>query len=292
MQKYIEKARVLMEAMPYIQAFRGKTMIVKFGGSIMESETAMREVLQDVVFMKLIGIRPVLIHGGGPAISAGMKARGIPPRFVSGLRVTDSETMELVEDILAHKINAQIVTLLNDLQGEAVGVSGRDHQMIKVDKLMPEVEGEKMDIGRVGRVRYINTDLLREHLDRGRIPVIAPIGVGDDGLSYNINGDLAAGEIASSLGAWKLVYMTDTPGILREQGDEQTLISTISRDQAEELINKGVISGGMIPKVQSCLAALQFGVNKGHIIDGRIRHSLLLEIFTPKGIGTEILKNS
>ncbi|HNW58401.1 MAG TPA: acetylglutamate kinase [bacterium] len=291
MEKYIEKARVLMEALPYMQAFRGKIMVIKFGGSIMESETAMREVLQDVVFMKFIGIKPVLIHGGGPAISAGMKRRGLPPRFVNGLRVTDKETMDLVEDILAHKINAQIVSLLNDLQGEAVGLSGRDRQMIKVDRLMPEVNGVKTDIGYVGQVRYINADLLKELLDAGRIPVIAPVGVDDDAQCYNINGDLAAGEVASSLGAWKLVYMTDTPGILREQGDEQTLISTISRDQAEELITKGVISGGMIPKVQSCLAALQFGVNKGHIIDGRIRHSLLLEIFTPKGIGTEILKN-
>lgn len=291
MERYIEKARVLMEALPYIQAFRGKTMVIKFGGSIMESDSAMREVLQDVVFMKYIGIRPVLVHGGGPSITAAMKRRGTPARFVNGLRITDKETMDLVEDILGHKINAQIVTLLNELQGNAVGLSGRDRQLIKVDKVMGEVDGEKVDIGFVGQVRYINAEVLEEILQREQIPVIAPIGLGEDGQSYNINGDLAAGEIASSLGAWKLVYLTDTPGILREKSDELTLISTINREQAEELIKQGVISGGMIPKVRSCLAAMQFGVNKGHIIDGRIRHSLLLEIFTPKGIGTEILRN-
>lgn len=291
MERYIEKARVLMEALPYIQAFRGKTMVIKFGGSIMESDSAMREVLQDVVFMKYIGIRPVLVHGGGPSISAAMKRRGTPARFVNGLRITDKETMDLVEDILGHKINAQIVALLNELQGNAIGLSGRDRQLIKVDKLLGEVDGEKVDIGFVGQVRYINAEVLEEILQREQIPVIAPIGLGEDGQSYNINGDLAAGEIASSLGAWKLVYLTDTPGILREKSDELTLISTINREQAEELITRGVISGGMIPKVRSCLAAMQYGVNKGHIIDGRIRHSLLLEIFTPKGIGTEILRN-
>jgi acetylglutamate kinase len=291
MNHYIEKARVLIEALPYIKEFHGKKIVIKFGGSVMDSEAAMREVLTDVVFMKYIGIQQILIHGGGPAITAAMKQRGSQAQFVNGLRVTDRETMDLVEDILAHKINSQIVNLLNDLDGDAEGLSGLDQQLIRVDKHMPEIDGQKMDIGYVGQVRYINAPVIQRILDAHKIPVIAPLGLGDDGKSYNINGDTVAGDIASSLGAWKLVYLTDTPGILRDQKDEESLIHTLDRQQAEGLIAKGIIEGGMIPKVHSCLSAMQFGVNKGHIIDGRIRHSLLLEIFTRRGIGTEILKN-
>ncbi len=291
MQEYIGKADVLIEALPYIKAFQGKKIVIKFGGSIMDSEIAMREVLEDIVFMKYVGWHPVVIHGGGPAITKAMQNRGTQARFVNGLRVTDRETMDIVEDILAHKINAQIVNMLNSMDGNAVGMCGLDEGLIRVDKMMPEVDGRPVDIGFVGKARYINAPALNKILDSGKIPVIAPIGLGDEGLSYNINGDVVAGDIASSIGARKLVYLTDTAGILRVPGDEESVISTITRHEVEELIESGVIKGGMIPKVNSCLEALKFGVNKGHIVDGRINHSLLLEIFTNKGIGTEILKD-
>lgn len=287
----ISKADVLIEALPYIRAFRGKKIVIKFGGSIMDSENAMNDVLTDIVFMKYVGWHPVIIHGGGPAITAAMKQRGTQAQFVNGLRVTDRGTMDIVEDILAHKINAQIVNLLNRMDGNAVGLSGFRDEFIRVDRAMPEVDDVKTDIGYVGAVRYVNAQVLNQVIEAGKIPVIAPIGKGDDGLSYNINGDVAAGDIASSIGAQKLVYLTDTPGILKDPNDPNSIISTLKRVEAEQLMKQGVISGGMIPKVKSCLDALKFGVNKGHIVDGRIDHSLLLEIFTDKGIGTEILKD-
>jgi len=296
MQKIIDKAAVLIEALPFIKAFRGKKIVIKFGGSIMDSENAMKAVLQDIVFMKYVGWLPVIIHGGGKAITAAMNRRGTKPQFINGLRVTDRETMEVVEDVLAHKINAHIVNLLNMMDGDAVGVSGLDNGLIRVDKLvtnspLPASDEPPIDLGFVGQVRYINSGILNNILAEGKIPVIAPLGLGDDGQSYNINADLVAGEIASSIGARKLVYLTDTPGILRQADDKNSIISTITRKEAEKLIVEGIIDGGMIPKVNSCLDALKFGVNKGHIIDGRVKHSLLLEIFTKEGIGTEILKD-
>jgi len=291
MQKIIDKAAVLIEALPFIKAFRGKKIVIKFGGSIMDSENAMKSVLQDIVFMKYVGWLPVVIHGGGKAISEAMNNRGIKPQFVNGLRVTDRKTMEIVENVLAHKINAQIVNLLNMMDGEAVGISGLDNGLIRVDKMFTDNNGQSVDLGFVGQVRYINANFLNRIVETGKIPVIAPIGLDDDGQSYNINADLIAGEMAASIGARKLVYLTDTPGILHIPGDEKSVISTINRKEAEKLIAEGIIEGGMIPKVNSCLDALRFGVNKGHIIDGRIKHSLLLEIFTKEGIGTEILKD-
>lgn len=291
MRKYIGKADVLIEALPYIKAFQGKKIVIKFGGSIMTNDAMMDKVLMDIVFMKYVGWRPVIVHGGGPAITEAMQRRGTRAEFVNGLRVTDRETMDIVEDILAHKINSQIVNLLNTMDGDAVGLYGMNDGLIRVDKMMPEVDGEKVDIGYVGSVRYINAPLLNALLDQGKIPVIAPIGIGDNSLTYNVNGDVVAGDIASSIGARKLVYLTDIAGILKKPDDENSIISTLTRAEAERLIAEGVINGGMIPKVTSCLAALKFGVNKGHIVDGRIDHSLLLEIFTRKGIGTEILKD-
>ncbi|MFA4839767.1 MAG: acetylglutamate kinase [Candidatus Neomarinimicrobiota bacterium] len=296
MQKIIGKAAVLIEALPFIKAFRGKKIVIKFGGSIMDSENAMKAVLQDIVFMKFVGWLPVIIHGGGKAITSAMNRRGTQPQFVNGLRVTDRETMDVVEDVLAHKINAQIVNLLNAMDGDAVGISGIDEGLIRVDKMLsgsvpPDSDEQPVDLGFVGQVRYINAGTLNQLVDSGKIPVIAPLGLGDDGQSYNINADLVAGEIASSIGARKLIYLTDTPGILRTPGDEKSIFSTLTRKEAEKLIAEGIINGGMIPKVNSCLDALKFGVNKGHIIDGRIMHSLLLEIFTKEGIGTEILKD-
>jgi len=291
MRKYIGKADVLIEALPYIKAFQGKKIVIKFGGSIMTNDAMMDKVLMDIVFMKYVGWRPVIVHGGGPAITEAMQRRGTRAEFVNGLRVTDRETMDIVEDILAHKINSQIVNLLNTMDGDAVGLYGMNDGLIRVDKMMPEVDGEKVDIGYVGSVRYINAPMLNAILEKGKIPVIAPIGIGDNDLTYNVNGDVVAGDIASSIGARKLVYLTDIAGILKKPDDENNIISTLTRAEAERLIAEGVINGGMIPKVTSCLAALKFGVNKGHIVDGRIDHSLLLEIFTRKGIGTEILKD-
>lgn len=291
MREYINKADVLIEALPYIKAFQGKKIVIKFGGSIMTDDNLMNEVLLDIVFMKFVGWHPVIVHGGGPAITEAMRQRGTRAEFVDGLRVTDRETMDLVEDILAHKINSQIVNLLNRMDGDAVGLYGMNEGLIRVDKMMPEVEGKAVDIGYVGSVRYINAPVLNRLLEQGKIPVIAPIGVGDEGQTFNINGDVVAGDIASSIGARKLVYLTDMPGILRDPANEKSVISTLTRAEAERLIAEGVIQGGMIPKVTSCLNALKFGVNKGHIVDGRIDHSLLLEIFTREGIGTEILRN-
>ncbi|MBN2600574.1 MAG: acetylglutamate kinase [Candidatus Marinimicrobia bacterium] len=291
MREYINKADVLIEALPYIKAFQGKKIVIKFGGSIMTDDNLMNGVLMDIVFMKYVGWYPVIVHGGGPAITEAMQQRGSRAEFVNGLRVTDRETMDIVEDILAHKINSQIVNLLNKMDGDAVGLYGKNDGLIRVDKMMPEVDGKKVDIGYVGSVRYINAPLLNRLLEQGKIPGIAPIGVGDDGQTFNVNGDVVAGDIASSIGARKLVYLTDTPGILRNPDDEKSVISTLTRTEAEQLIAEAVIQGGMIPKVTSCLNALKFGVNKGHIVDGRIDHSLLLEIFTREGIGTEILRN-
>lgn len=291
MQKIIGKADVLIEALPYIKAFHGKKIVIKFGGSIMDNETMMSKVLEDIVFMKFVGWRPIVVHGGGPLITEEMNRRGIKARFVHGLRVTDRETMDIVEEILAHKINAQIVNILNNMDGNAIGLSGLGQGMIRVDKMMPEVDGQPLDIGFVGKTRFIDVPMLNRLIDEGKIPVIAPVGLGDNGLSYNMNGDVVAGDIASSVGARKLVYLTDMPGILRDPNGPESVISTITRNEAEQLIAAGIIKGGMIPKVNSCLEALKFGVNKGHIVDGRIEHSLLLEIFTKKGIGTEILKD-
>lgn len=291
MHEFIGKADVLIEALPYIKAFQGKKIVIKFGGSIMTDDTLMDEVLMDIVFMKYVGWHPVVVHGGGPAITEAMQRRGTKAEFVNGLRVTDRETMDIVEDILAHKINSQIVNLLNKMDGAAVGLYGKNDGLIRVDKMTPEVDGENVEIGYVGSVRYINAPLLNGLLDQGKIPVIAPIGIGDNDLTYNVNGDVVAGDIASSIGARKLVYLTDTAGILRNPEDDSSVISTLTRREAEQLIAEGIIKGGMIPKVTSSLNALKFGVNKAHIVDGRIDHSLLLEIFTREGIGTEILKN-
>ena len=291
MENFIQKADVLIEALPYIQAFKGQKIVIKLGGSLMSSETAMKNVLQDIVFMQQVGWRSIIVHGGGPAISTAMKDRAIIPRFLHGQRVTNAETMDLVEDFLANKINSQIVNLLNDMKGDAYGLSGLSQNLIKVDKMVPMLDGKKCDIGYVGKVRYINASVINNLLAEGKIPVIAPIGIGDDGSSYNVNGDIAAGDIASSVGARKLVYLTDTPGILQDSMDDKSLISALTQAEAVDLIESGVIAGGMIPKVNSCLNALTFGVKKGHIVDGCLSHSLLLEIFTNKGVGTEIIKN-
>ena len=282
MEKYINKARVLIEALPYIRLFKGQIIVIKFGGSIMESEESMKAVLQDIVFMKYAGWKPVIVHGGGPAISKAMKERKLETKFINGLRVTDQVTMDLVEDILGNKINSHIVNILDLLQVKAKGISGKTKNFILADPLDAK-------LGYVGHIRAVNAQIVHDILNSDLIPVIAPIGVDDKGKVYNINADIAAGEIASSLGARKLVFLTDTPGILADSQDSNSLISTLNKNDMEQMIKDEKINGGMIPKVSSCIKALGFGVNKGHIIDGRIDHSLLLEIFTKNGVGTEIL---
>jgi len=287
MEEYIKKADILIEALPYIQLFKGKVAVIKFGGSIQDSSEAMTKVLQDIVFMKCIGWRPVVVHGGGPAISEAMRELDIQPKFVNGLRVTDRRTMDIVEDVLANKINGWIVNLFENLNSRAKGISGLYKDLLRVDKAMDK----DVDYGYVGRIRKVNRRAVLDILDNDMTPVIAPVGIGDDGQSYNVNADIAASEIAASIGARKLVYLTDTPGILTDPDDATTLLSSLSATRATRMLADKSISGGMIPKVTSCLKALRFGVNKGHIIDGRLPHSLLLEIFTDKGIGTEIIHN-
>jgi len=291
MKEYIKKADILIEALPYIQLFKDEIVVIKFGGSIQRSMESMTKVLQDIVFMRCIGWKPVVIHGGGPAISEAMEERDIKPEFVNGLRKTDKKTMDIVEDILANKINSQIVNIISRLNSKATGISGRYKELLKVDKVIDNDTASDIDYGYVGHIRKVNRQVVLDILNNGRIPVIAPIGVGDDNASYNVNADVAAGEIASSIGAIKLVYLTDTPGILEDPDDENTLISTLTAKKTAQMLADGSIAGGMIPKVTSCLKALRFGVNKGHIIDGRMEHSLLLEIFTDKGIGTEIINH-
>ena len=281
------RAEVLLEALPYIREFRGKTVVIKYGGAAMERADLKEPFALDVVLLQLIGFKPVIVHGGGPQIGAMMKRLGKEPRFVGGMRVTDEETIEIVEMVLVGKINKEIVGLINHHGGKAVGVSGKDAGLLRARRRPHRLpSGEEVDIGLVGEVEAVNTECIRLLDDNGFIPVIAPVGVGAAGETYNINADLVAGEIAAALGAEKLVHLTDVQGILGRDG---TLISTLSRKEAERLMGAGVIDGGMLPKVESSLRALEGGTAKAHIIDGRVPHAILLELFTREGIGTEIV---
>ncbi|MBI1964225.1 MAG: acetylglutamate kinase [Candidatus Rokubacteria bacterium] len=281
------RAEVLLEALPYIREFRGKTVVIKYGGAAMERADLKEPFALDVVLLQLIGFKPVIVHGGGPQIGALMKRLGKEPRFVGGMRVTDEETIEIVEMVLVGKINKEIVGLINHHGGKAVGVSGKDAGLLRARRRPHRLpSGEEVDIGLVGEVEAVNTECIRLLDDNGFIPVIAPVGVGAAGETYNINADLVAGEIAAALGAEKLVHLTDVQGILGRDG---TLISTLSRKEAERLMGAGVIDGGMLPKVESSLRALEGGTAKAHIIDGRVPHAILLELFTREGIGTEIV---
>jgi len=288
MEKFIEKAKVLSEALPYFRQFYGKTVVIKYGGSAMENEEIRRTTAGDIVLMKYVGMNPVVVHGGGKAISDVMDKMGKKPVFYKGMRVTDKETKDIVEMVLVGKINKEVVTLINQAGGKAIGISGKDGNLIQTTKYIPEGASD-IDIGFVGKVSRISPDPIRSLEKNGYIAVVAPTGFGEDGETYNINADSVAGEIAAALNAEKLVLLTDTPGILKEEGDDSTLISTLKLDEVKELIADGVIEGGMIPKVEACECALKAGVRKTHIIDGRILHSLLLEIFTEKGIGTQIV---
>jgi len=291
MDKLIEKAKVLIEAMPYIQTFRGKTFVIKYGGNAMIDENLKQGFAQDVVLLRYIGINPVIVHGGGPQIGKTMERMGKKPAFVAGQRVTDEETMDIVEMVLGGKVNKEIVNLINQAGGRAVGLTGKDGGLVQAKKLKmtrrSEETGETeiIDIGLVGEVTEVRPGAITALEQGGFIPVIAPIGVGPHGETYNINADLVAGAVAGALKAEKLILLTDQAGILDK---DKKLIPTLNKKKAETLVHSGIIAGGMLPKTRSCVEALDAGCVKAHIIDGRVPHSLLLEIFTKEGIGTEI----
>lgn len=289
-----DTANLLVEALPYFQKFSGKTVVVKYGGNAMISEDLKAKVMQDVTLMKQVGMRPVIVHGGGPDITGFLKKVGKDSEFVSGLRVTDEETMEIVSMVLIGKVNADVVMRLNVCGNRAVGLSGVDAELIRAKKKLAVVHedgGEhSVDIGHVGEVKSVNADILADNLDRGYIPVVAPIGVDEDGAQYNINADYVAAAIAGALHAEKLLLLTDVEGIYKDFSDKSSFISSLTKAEAESYIADGTISGGMIPKVEACLTALSQGAKKTSIIDGRLPHSLLLELFTEQGIGTEIVQ--
>jgi acetylglutamate kinase len=287
----IQKADTLLEALPYIQRFSGKTFVIKYGGHAMEDEELQQRFAQDIVLLKFVGMNPVVVHGGGPQIGEMLKKLGIGSRFVRGMRVTDAATMEVVEMVLG-KINQQVVTLINRQGGRAVGLSGKDGELVVARKMMVTVEEQGQppatyDVGLVGEVIAVNPRVIHALIEAGFIPVIAPVGVGEHGETYNINADLVAGKVAEALHAEKLILLTDVEGL---KGKDGALIPTLDSGQAQALIRDGTINEGMIPKVECCLAALQGGVQKTHIIDGRVRHAILLEIFTKEGIGTEVVR--
>ena len=285
MKSLQEKAKVLIEALPYIRKFAGRTVVIKYGGAAMTDASLKQSVSEDLVLLQAIGIRPVIVHGGGPEISAAMKKQGKEPRFVGGLRATDKETMEITEMVLVGKINQEIVGFMNRHGHVAAGLSGKDGHLLKVVK-----QRGKVDLGFVGDVVKVNTAILEALESKGFIPIIAPIGLGEDGQAYNCNADLVAGHVAAALKAEKLVMMTDQPGILLDVKKPESLIHTLKLKDVPKLVKKGVIDKGMLPKVEACDIALEYGVNKVHVIDGRVPHALLLEIFTDTGIGTEILR--
>jgi len=290
----MEKAAVLIETLPYIRKFVGKTVVIKYGGNAMINQQIKESVIQDIVLMKVIGLRPVVVHGGGPEITALLKQLGKESRFVAGLRVTDKETVVAAEMVLVGKINTEIVSLLNLQGAKAVGLTGKDANLLMASKHLAKIHEagivKEVDIGYVGDVAKVNPEIIWTLLDQGYVPVIAPIGVGSGGESYNINADYVAGEVAGQLQAEKLILLTDVEGIYGDYQDKSTFISTLTFAEAQTMIASGSIDGGMIPKVEACIRALSGGAVKAHIIDGRLAHSLLLEIFTDTGIGTEVVQ--
>ena len=288
----MERADILLEALPYIKRFYNKTIVIKYGGHAMVDDELKDKFAQDVVMMKYIGINPVIVHGGGPQIGTLLKKFGKESKFIQGMRVTDEETMNIVEMVLVGMVNKEIVGLINRHGGNAVGLSGKDGNLINAEKYYLNEEKAKhtppeiIDIGLVGKVKNINSQLIVSLAQNSFIPVIAPTGIGDAGETYNINADVVAGEIASALKAEKLLLLTDVEGVLDK---DKKLINAMSDKEAMKLIDDGIVEGGMFPKVKCCLKALKNGVKKAHIIDGRLKHAILLEIFTDKGIGTEIV---
>lgn len=280
----IEKAKVLIEALPYIRAFNGNIVVVKYGGSAMLDPEINQSIVQDIVLLKLVGLKPVIVHGGGPEINNMLDKVGIKSEFVEGLRVTTKETVEVVEMVLAGKVNKSIVSMINDQGGKAVGITGKDGRLLEATK----INKGYVDLGYVGEIAKVNTEIITTLIDNDFIPVISPIGADDQGNTYNINADYAAVAIAGALKAEKLVFLTDVEGVLKDKNDPNSLISYLSTKQAKKYIEKGVIAGGMIPKVECCMKALYKGVSMVHILDGRLQHALILEIYTEKGIGTMI----
>lgn len=291
-QNSMDRADILLEALPYIRRFYNKTIVIKYGGHAMVDAELKDKFAQDVVMMKYIGINPVVVHGGGPQIGGFLKKLGKESRFIQGMRVTDEETMDIVEMVLVGMVNKEIVGLINRHGGNAVGLSGKDGNLIQAEKYFLNAEKaqntppEIIDIGLVGKVKNINSQLIVSLAQNGFIPVIAPTGIGENGETYNINADIVAGEMAAALQAEKLLLLTDVQGVLDKN---KKLINTMSDKDARKLIEQGVVEGGMFPKVKCCLKALKGGVRKAHIIDGRLKHAILLEVFTDKGIGTEIV---
>lgn len=283
MQAFIQKAGVLVEALPYIREFEGKTIVIKYGGAAMENPSLRRSTAEDICLMRYVGMNPIVVHGGGPAINAALKSQGVQPQFRNGLRITDAETMKVVESVLAGTINKEIVSLLNIHGGNAVGVCGKDANLLYARQLKTEDGG---DLGCVGEVTSVQSTLLDVLCKAGMIPVVAPIATDKAGNTWNINADTAAGDIAAVLEAEKVIFLTDTPGVLRDEHQPESLIPNLTRKEVADLTRLGVISGGMRPKLEACLRALDLGVRKAHIVDGRVPHALLLEIFTDQGMGT------
>ncbi|OWT33650.1 acetylglutamate kinase [Methanobrevibacter sp. 87.7] len=293
----MENVDILVEALPYIKKFHNKKILIKYGGHAMIDDESMASTARDTVLLKYVGMDPIVVHGGGPEISRSMDRLGKKPKFIKGLRVTDEETMEIIKMVLVGKISTNIVSQINLHGGKGIGISGKDSELIHAKKRSVQYftdvntgETEKIDLGLVGEVTCVNHSLLDMFTDNGYIPVIAPIGISDNGSTLNLNADTAAGEIAQSVVAEKLIILTDVPGVLRDPDDESSLIHRIHVDEVPDLIDQGIISGGMIPKIETCVNAVNNGVKSAHILDGRIPHSILLEIFTDGGIGTMIYK--
>lgn len=293
-EESLDKARILIEALPYIQRFAGKTIVIKYGGHAMVDPVLKESVMLDVLLLSSVGIRPVLVHGGGPEISAMLKKVGIESQFVRGLRITDAETMEIAAMVLVGKLNTEIVSLLNRFGGKAVGLSGKDASLLLAGKkpmLMPNSRGEieEVDLGYVGEIHTVSPGIIHTLLDQGYIPVVSPLAGGEDGQTYNVNADTVAGKIAEALQADKFLLLTDVSGVLRKVGDPSTLIPTIAREEVQTLTEQGIFSGGMFPKIECAVSALNEGVGSVHILDGRLPHAILLELFTDGGIGTMLI---
>lgn len=286
MQQYLDKAQVLIEALPYIQRFNRKIIVVKYGGSAMIDEELKKQVIQDVTLLKLVGFKPIIVHGGGKEISRWVGKVGMEPQFINGLRVTDEDTMEVAEMVLG-KVNKGLVQLVEELGVRAIGISGKDGALLKVDKKYSDGQ----DIGFVGEVKEVNAAILSDLLEKDFLPIVCPVGMDDAFHTYNINADDAACAIARAVKAEKLAFLTDIEGVYKDPDDPKTLISELRVDDARKLITTGYIGGGMLPKLQNCIDAIENGVSRVHILDGRIPHCLLLEIFTNKGIGTAILND-
>lgn len=286
MQEVMRKAEVLIEALPYIQKFNRKIIVVKYGGSAMSNEELQRNVIKDVTLLKLVGFKPIIVHGGGKEISRWVGKVGKEAQFINGLRVTDEETMEIAEMVLG-RVNKRLVTMVEELGVKAVGLSGKDGQMLQVEKKYSDGQ----DIGYVGNITSVNPKILFDLLEKGYLPIISPIGLGEEFDTYNINADDAACAIAKAVGADKLVFLTDIEGLYKDINDKNSFISRITASEADSLIEDGFIGGGMLPKLNNCTSAVKEGVNRVHILDGRIPHCLLLEIFTNEGVGTAIVRD-